>query len=144
MQQPTTGRCFCGQVRFTIRGEAIRQRACWCRDCQYLAGGNASINMAFRSQDVSVEGELSHYESPADSGNMMRRSFCPNCGTHLFSAQVASPEYVVIRAGTLDDREIAAPQSIIWMDSKPSWGWSDPDIPHHPRHVAAAPPPVQD
>ena len=139
-----TGRCFCGNVRFTINGEPLRQRACWCRDCQYLAAGNASINMAFRSQDVSVQGELQVYESLADSGNLMRRSFCPTCGTHLLSGQAASRDYVVVRAGTLDNREVATPQSSIWMDSKPTWGWANANIPHHPGHVPAVPPPEQD
>ena len=51
----------------------------------------------------------------------MHQRFCPTCGTHLFSASEARPHLIIVRAGTLDDREIAKPALTIWTASAPRW-----------------------
>src|SRR5262245_46873172 len=130
MTRPVTGRCFCGAVRFEFDQPPIVVRSCWCRDCQYLASGNASVNAIFRTESLKLTGEVSEYVSMADSGNMMRRRFCPKCGTQLFSHSSARSDVMVVRVGTLDDREIGGPQSFIWTGSAPSWGFVDPDLPN--------------
>jgi hypothetical protein len=130
MTKPITGRCFCGAVRFQFDQAPIAVRACWCRDCQYLAAGNASINAVFRSDDLKLTGEVGEYISTADSGNTMRRRFCPKCGTPLFSHSSSRPELMVVRVGALDDREVGGPASFIWTASAPSWGFVDADLPN--------------
>jgi hypothetical protein len=125
-----TGRCFCGAVRFQFDQAPIAVRACWCRDCQYLASGNASVNAIFRTESFTLSGEVSEYVSKADSGNIMRRRFCPTCGTPLFSHSSSRPEVMVVRVGALDDRELGGPASYIWTASAPSWGHVDPDLPN--------------
>jgi hypothetical protein len=130
MIRPLTGRCFCGAVRFEFSQPPIMVRSCWCRDCQYLAAGNASVNAIFRTEGLTLTGEVGEYVSTADSGNVMRRRFCPRCGTPLFSHSSARPDVMVVRVGTLDNREIGGPQSFIWTGSAPSWGFVDPDLPN--------------
>ena len=60
----------------------------------------------------------------------MRRRFCPNCGTALFSHSSSRAEVMVVRVGTLDDREVGGPTSFIWTSSAPSWGFVDADLPN--------------
>ena len=86
---PITGRCFCGSVTFTCDEVPVMTRACWCRDCRYLAAGNATVNAVFKAEGVKVSGQVGEYRSTADSGNAMRRSFCPReCGwTPMISAR---------------------------------------------------------
>jgi hypothetical protein len=139
MEQLITGRCFCGAVRFQFDSPPVGGRACWCRDCQYLSSGNASINLIFASAGLKISGPTAEYISTADSGNEMRRRFCPSCGTPLFSAATSRPDYVVVRAGALDDPEIARPASTIWTASAPSWGLVDPAVPSFEGHVSAVP-----
>ena len=67
MTKPITGRCFCGAVQFQFDQAPIAVRACWCRDCQYLATGNASINAIFRTEGLTLTGEVGEYVSTADS-----------------------------------------------------------------------------
>jgi hypothetical protein len=69
-----TGRCFCGAVTFTCDEPPVMTRTCWCRDCRYLASGNATVNAVFKAEGVKVTGQVSEYRSTADSGNVMRRS----------------------------------------------------------------------
>jgi hypothetical protein len=47
----------------------------------------------------------------------------------LFSEALGQPNFMVVRAGTLDDPEISRPASFIWTASAPSWGFLDPDLP---------------
>jgi hypothetical protein len=126
---PVTGRCFCGSVRFQFTEEPIARRACWCRDFQYLACGNGSINAIFRTETFELTGEVRDYVSTADSGSEMHRRFCPNCGTHLFSQAASRPELLVVRVGALDDPEIGRPAGHIWTASAPSWAHIDDTLP---------------
>jgi hypothetical protein len=129
MTSPITGRCYCGAVRFRFDQPPIARRACWCRDCQYLASGNASVNAIFRVAGFTLEGEVGEYVSTADSGTTMRRRFCPKCGTPLFSEALSRPELIVVRVGALDEREAFGPESVIWTASRPGWGFIDRDLP---------------
>jgi hypothetical protein len=125
-----TGGCLCGAVRYRASAAPIVARACWCRVCQYFACGNASINVCFKTESIVIEGAPADYRSVADSGNVMHRRFCSNCGTHVFSEAEARPHLIFVRMGTLDDRELIKPSVTIWTDSAPSWACIDERIPH--------------
>jgi hypothetical protein len=132
------GGCLCKQVRYRVTEAPIVTRVCWCRVCQYFACGNASVNVCFPSNAIAIEGKLTDFKSIADSGNVMHRRFCPTCGTHLFSEAESRPHLIFVRAGTLDDRELAKPAMTIWTSSAPSWACIDEKIPR----VANQPPPA--
>jgi len=123
------GGCLCGSVRFRITAAPIITRACWCRLCQYLGAGSSTVNVCFPREAVAVEGETRDYRSVADSGNVMHRRFCPQCGTPLFSEAEARPHLIFVRAGTLDDPEIAKPAATIWTSAAPTWACIDERIP---------------
>ena len=133
-----TGGCLCGNIRFRITAEAIAMRLCWCRLCQYLAAGNATVNVVFPSNAISIEGAPSDYRSVAESGNVMHRRFCPQCGTHLFSEAEQRPHLIIVRNGALDDTELLKPGATIWTTQAPQWAWIDETLPRH----AGQPPPV--
>jgi hypothetical protein len=52
---------------------------------------------------VNITGEVKYYEVTGDSGAIVRRGFCPNCGARLFGNPVVSPDITDIMAGSLDD-----------------------------------------
>lgn len=133
-----TGGCLCGALRFLATAEPLLTRLCWCRLCQSLAAGNATVNVVFPSDKVAIEGQVRWYESIADSGNRMERGFCPTCGTPMFSRTDARPHLLIVRAGALDDPELLPPQGTIWTDAAPGWAHVDPDLPQFPRQ----PPPA--
>ena len=68
----------------------------------------------------------------------MRRSFCPACGTPLFSEAEPRPHQIIVRVGALDDRELGRPGAIIWTKSAPKWACFDPALPQ-----AEGPPPAK-
>ncbi len=124
-----SGGCLCGAVRYVASAEPLVVRACWCRVCQHIASGNATINLAFPTDTVKITGELRDFPSTADSGRRMHRRFCPKCGVHLFSAAEERPQMLVVRAGTLDDPNAVKPQANIWTKSAPAWAQLDPELP---------------
>ena len=127
--------CLCGDVRIDIATEPMAARICWCRLCQYLGGGSATVNVCFPADAVRTEGEVRWHASVADSGTKMRRGFCPKCGTPLFSIAESRPHLVFIRAGALDDPNLIAPQAIIWTGAAPRWAVHDPELPQYPAQI---------
>ena len=133
-----TGGCLCGAVRYRVTAAPITTRVCWCRLCQYLGAGSATVNVAFPAEAVTITGALSDYRSVAESGNVMHRRFCPTCGTPVASTAESRPHAVFLRAGTLDDAETVAPAMTIWIDAAPSWACIDDHLPA----FEGQPPPV--
>jgi hypothetical protein len=133
-----TGGCLCKQVRYRITAAPIVTRICWCRLCQYLAAGSGTVNVCFPTSAITIEGEMKNYRSVAESGNVMHRRFCPSCGTSLFSEAEIRPHLIFVRAGTLDDPEVAKPVATIWTSSAPSWACINESLPQIERQ----PPPA--
>jgi hypothetical protein len=125
-----SGGCLCGAVRFEIAAEApLGVRQCWCRVCQYVGAGSGTINAIFAKDAVKISGPLTDYVMTADSGSIMHRRFCAVCGTPLFSEAEQRPNHIIIRAGALDDPNLAPPAATIWTRSAPSWACFDPKLP---------------
>jgi hypothetical protein len=137
-----TGRCLCGAVTLSIESEAIGARTCWCRDCQKFGGGNGTTNAFFRADSIAQTGELSWYNSVAESGNQTSRAFCPKCGSHVFTKGSGAPHLCGVRVSILDDSDLAPPQAVIWTDSAPRWAAPDGRLPNFPK--APPPPPPKD
>ncbi|MFM2098650.1 MAG: hypothetical protein RLZZ366_189 [Pseudomonadota bacterium] len=133
-----TGSCLCGAVTLSCNAAPIRARTCWCRLCQYLAAGNATVNLVFPAESVALTGDVTWYDSVAESGNHMSRGFCGKCGTPVFSKSAEFAQFLIIRAGALDDLKSLPPQATIWTSEAPAWAHIDPDLPHFPQQ----PPPV--
>ena len=132
------GGCHCRAVRYRITAEPIVTRVCWCRLCQYLGAGNATINVCFRTEAITIDGETRDYRSVADSGNVMHRRFCPKCGTPLFSEAEARPHLIFVRAGTLDRSDVVKPAATIWTTQAPPWACMNEALPNFERQ----PPPA--
>lgn len=115
-----TGRCLCGEVRYRLTAEAVAARICWCRDCQHIAS-NGTVNAIFPTSAIAISGSPSAYTSTSDSGNQVRRRFCPACGCHLFADSTGRPGLTVVRVGTLDDPSAIKPSANIWSASAPAW-----------------------
>ena len=111
------GGCLCRAVRYEVRAEApLAARDCWRRGCQYLGCGTGAVSALFRKEDVTVSGPP-------------HRRFCSQCGTQIFSEAEERPAATFIRAGTLDNPDLAAPTAIIWPQSAPKWACFDPNLP---------------
>jgi hypothetical protein len=119
-----TGGCLCGAVRYEATAAPLFTRVCWCRLCQKLGAGSGTVNVGFRSEDIHITGALTNYASTADSGTELTRGFCPICGTPITSQAETRKHQMFVRAGTLDDPEVA-----IWTSEAPSWACISTELP---------------
>ena len=133
MSRPFTGGCACGAVRYEVSGEPVAMLDCQCRQCQRESGTGHASHLTFAHAAVKVEGQPSHWEATGDGGTVKRRAFCPACGSPVYMTFPAMPDYVVIRAGSLDEPGRYRPQMVTWSDAGQSWDHLDPALPKFAR-----------
>ena len=124
-----TGQCLCGNVKYTISSAPIRMGQCHCDHCRRLSGTGHSSNAFFVKDTVHIEGETSRYDSTADTGTIITRYFCPNCGSCLFGTSSANTNIISVTAGTLDDSSWFKPNAIVYNKRKPAWDFMDESVP---------------
>ena len=128
------GGCLCGSIRFRFGTTDITCAICYCRDCQYISGGEPAAVVRVRRNSLTIDGSPTEYLSIADSGTEVSRSFCPRCGTPLFASNPKDPEYIAVKAGALDDPSIFDAQLNVWPESAQSWHSVDDSLPKISRN----------
>lgn len=124
-----TGQCLCGDVNFTAEGDIAMQGNCHCTDCRQSSGSAFATLVFMKRDDVSVTGEVKTFDHVVDSGNTLTKTFCPKCGSQLFTANQARPDSLGIRAGTLNEQSLVKPQFNVFTGSKMDCVDIDPSIP---------------
>jgi hypothetical protein len=118
---PVGGGCSCGAVRYSLKATPMTVYNCHCKDCQRYSGAGWSMSMIVRDEDIEqLSGEIETHKRTADSGNVVTMHFCANCHTWLWNTP-ATGAIKVVRAGSLDNMDWAAPIGNIWTDSKAAW-----------------------
>jgi len=116
-----TGGCLCGRVRYTLNGEPAFSGLCHCRNCQRYTGSAFEAVVAFPAAAVNIQGELKTYNDTGDSGQQVRRRFCPNCGSGIVAEADALPGVAIMLAGTLDAPSAYTPGMEIYCGSAQPW-----------------------
>ena len=116
-----TGRCLCGQVSYRASGDPLLSCICHCRNCQRYTGSAFEAVVAFPSNSVNLRGELKTYNDTGDSGQQVRRQFCPNCGSGVVTEVDILPGVSIVLAGTLDDPAAFNPAMEIYCASAQPW-----------------------
>jgi hypothetical protein len=117
------GACHCGQIRYEAEVDPETVVICHCTDCQTLSGtAFRTVVPAKEGTFKLLSGELKIYEKTAESGNTREQSFCPNCGTPIYSAP-PGPEnkIVVLRVGAIRQRDQLIPSDQFWARSAQRW-----------------------
>ncbi len=69
-----------------------------------------------------ISGELKMYEKTADDGSIRIQSFCPDCGTPIYSSPPrGAPGFFGIRVGAIKQRDQLVPKKQIWARSSQTW-----------------------
>jgi len=100
------------------------------------------VNAIVPTSAIEISGETAEFSNTVDSGNQLRRRFCPKCGTQLFANSSARPHYTALRIGTLDDPSSIRPLVNIWTSSAPAWSCMDPTMERSEKQPAPPPAPV--
>jgi hypothetical protein len=137
MTTPLTGGCLCGAIRYAVNAPVSGLRACHCTDCQKTSGTGSSVNAVIQGKDFSItRGKPKCYAAKAASGRTLLRYFCGDCGAPIYSQREASPERVVVRAGSFDDSSAMKITSNIWTKTARPWSHIDPDTEQQPGNPA--------
>lgn len=129
MNNPYTGGCACGAIRYEIAGEPVFSNHCQCRDCQRESGTGHGSYMTFPRAGVQLTGAASHWEMTGDSGNTKTRGFCPTCGVAVYLTFSHMPDIFTVRAAGLDDPARYRPQAVTYAARGPAWDHLDASVP---------------
>ena len=122
MAQPLTGGCLCGGVRYAYSGEVGAAGYCHCADCRRASGGAFGISVPADATEFRIiKGRPKGFTKSSDSGRPVTRYFCPDCGSPLYTQPPLHPDKVFIKAGSLDDPTVVAPNREAWTASRVSW-----------------------
>lgn len=124
-----SGCCLCEDVRYRSDVDPVLAGHCHCIDCRKSSGSGHCTHLIVPTDSFHCEGHLHWYDRPADSGHIVSRGFCPNCGCAIASKNSAMPDVVAIRASSLDDPEVARPQMVVYASRAPSWDVTDAALP---------------
>ena len=130
VDEPITGGCFCGAIRYQSTDPPVRVGMCHCRMCQRWFGAAACMGVFFESDSFRfTKGEPKIFMTSA----ILERRFCENCGTSILHRYVAGPlgrppaatvdgtvgqNPYIVYLGTLDRPEgIPAPQFHFGIES---------------------------
>jgi hypothetical protein len=105
-----TGRCFCGDVQFTVNGEPVGMGYCHCESCRSWSAAPVNAFTLWKPEAVKITqgaDNIGTYNKTTHS----YRKWCRTCGGHIFTEH-PSKGFIDVYAAVI------------------------PDFPYHPRvHV---------
>jgi len=129
-----TGHCYCTAIKYEAELDPRDVVICHCTDCQSLSG-SAFRTVAFAPEHSFrlLQGKPTVFIKTADSGNKREQTFCPTCGSPLYSRAADQPiateapeagqpvRMLGIRVGTLDQRGELTPRTQYYCRSAQPW-----------------------
>jgi hypothetical protein len=79
-----SGRCFCGEVQFEVRGEPAAMGYCHCESCRHWSAGPVNAFSLWAPEALEItrgSASIGTYNKTAGSS----RKWCTKCGGHLFT-----------------------------------------------------------
>lgn len=123
-----TGQCQCASIRFEFHGDPTDASFCYCSICRKLSGSAfaAYIEVAAPALRITCgEDSISSYNVT----DRLKKKFCRNCGTPLFTAHSSFPEFIYISLGVLDDDRGVVPEYHQFVGSGARWYTIADDLP---------------
>lgn len=104
-----------------------------CKDCQISSGAPFASCVVVKTTDLEIKGTMKTHAVNASSGGLSTRSFCPDCGTPLFTHSETYSQVTSIRFPKLDDISGFKPMLDIYTTGAQEWVYLDETIPHFPQ-----------
>jgi hypothetical protein len=123
------GGCLCGAVRYESKADPMLAAHCHCVDCRKTSGTGHATHIVIPEDAFSFVGDVKVYDRPADSGNVVSRAFCLECGSAIYSINSGMPGMCFPRASGLDEPDLIAPTMVVYASRAASWDYVDPDLP---------------
>lgn len=105
--QERTGSCLCKKITFKVTGPDVNCAVCHCTNCRRNNGSTYSVKAWFpdkRFKFTSGEELLKqHDDSDTNTGGVVNRWFCSNCGSPLLTRSFRVPGVAIINVGLFDE-----------------------------------------
>jgi hypothetical protein len=132
MPETLNGSCLCGAIHYEIKQALHSIVVCHCKNCQKVSGSGASHNAIIPVEAFHMlSGKTKCFRDTAESGNLLLRYFCGDCGSPIFSQRENAPDILVLKVGTLDDSSAMQVAMNIWTRSARPWMHIDLDTVQH-------------
>jgi hypothetical protein len=117
------GQCHCGHVKYEAEIDPAKVTICHCTDCQRLTGSAYRVTAITPTAKIRLTGNPPKiYTKHGDNGRPRLQSFCPECGSPLFtSGEGEDAALTGIRVGTINQRRELRPSGQIWCRSALPW-----------------------
>jgi hypothetical protein len=86
-----TGNCFCGDVEFTLKGEAEAMAYCHCDSCRQWSAGPVSAFTLWKPENIKITkgadniGGFSKNPLTGEETIVSNRVWCKTCGGHVYT-----------------------------------------------------------
>jgi hypothetical protein len=117
-ENPLTGRCACGEVRFEVSAPFSTAGYCHCKRCQRRSGALWSANAIVGADGFAIVRGAEAVRVWTPPGEGLPKAFCGKCGGHLYSD---GGSFMVVRLGALDGDPEIEPSWRQWLESAPAW-----------------------
>lgn len=105
-----SGKCLCGRVTLSVRGEPIRVGICHCMDCRKESGSAFTFYGIWPAEQFEYSGEISDFQG---------RCFCSHCGSRAFSVDAREAE---VKLGILSQAPTPLkPSYELWVKRREPW-----------------------
>lgn len=121
------GRCYCGQVDYTVSGPLRDVVDCHCERCRRITGHHIAATQIDRANLTLNQSSTLQWFHPDDDPNV-GYGFCSNCGSSMFWRESDTCEQWSICAGTLDHPTGMKTSLILFADEAADYHRLDPDI----------------
>jgi hypothetical protein len=120
MPAPLTGSCGCGAVTFEIAEPLLAAAYCHCTRCQKRTGTATQASARVAPGSVRVltgENRLRDWKPPGG----LAKTFCEECGSHVFAREPESGEIVIVRMAAVDGDPVVRPAAHQFVDFAALW-----------------------
>ncbi|OAG02580.1 uncharacterized protein CC84DRAFT_1261312 [Paraphaeosphaeria sporulosa] len=122
------GSCLCRAIIFTLTGAPLNTVLCHCSNCGHASGVGFMANSFYAADQLQIKSQPSstlktYIDTNTDSGAVLQRQFCGDCGSPLFTRNEKMEGFVVVCSGALE-REMGRewkPAMELWCKGRRGW-----------------------
>lgn len=124
-KQEYHGSCLCGRLTYTLTSQPLKSTICHCLTCRKWTGSAFIAGLVFPLSSLKPSPDskpyIKQYLDTSASGNELRRTFCTECGSTMYT-EVPCYDVVSVTRGGLEGGEgMMAPDTEYWTCRKEGW-----------------------
>ena len=136
-----SGGCMCGAVRFELTEPPLRALYCHCKRCQRRTGSAFAVSAVTAPGSFTVTSGADRIATYRPDGGGWHKSYCSECGSHLFANHPEDGARIAVRMGALDQDPGIRPSAHQFVNYAATWlPLPDDGLPRFPERIGDGPP----